>query len=69
LKHKEKELEKLRQAMGEVTFDMLRTRCIELARKGKREHVIALLDRYGVKLLTELPKEKYSEVYMEVKKC
>lgn len=63
-----KKTEKQVQATHDVTFEMLRDRLIELARDGKRENIRALLDRYGVRLLTELPREKYGEVYVEVEK-
>lgn len=61
-----KETENQGQVTNEVTFEMLRDRLIELARDGKREMVRALLNRHGVRLLTELPGEKYDEVFMEV---
>lgn len=61
-----KETENQGQAKNEVTFEMLRDRLIELARDGKRGMVRALLNRHGVRLLTELPGEKYGEVFMEV---
>lgn len=63
-----KDTNKQVQATSEVTFEMLRDRLIELARDGKREMIRVLLDKHGVRLLTELPREKYGEVYMEVEK-
>lgn len=65
---KSKPTENQLQTPQEVTFERLRDKLIELSRDGKRENIRALLDRYKVKLLTELPKEKYREVYMEVEK-
>jgi hypothetical protein len=62
------ETENQGQAPAEVTFMMLRERLIELARDGRRESIRVLLGRYGVGKLSELPKEKYGEVYMEVGK-
>lgn len=63
-----KKTESQGQALVEVTFTMLWERLIELARDGRQECIRALLGRYGVRKLTELPKEKYNEVFMEVEK-
>lgn len=51
-----------------ISFSILWQRCLELARQGRQEELRAMLQRHGVEKLTELPKEKYEEVLMEVEK-
>lgn len=49
-----------------VTFEQLQSKLIALSRSGRQESIKAMLNYYGVKKLSELPKEKYEEMYEEV---
>lgn len=54
------------QNQSQVTFNQLQSKLIELSRCGMQLSIRAMLNYYGVKKLSELPKEKYEELYREV---
>lgn len=56
------------QEQGFISFEKLQSKLIELSRSGRQEQIKAMLNRYGVKRLTQLPRERYEEVLMEVEK-
>jgi uncharacterized protein with von Willebrand factor type A (vWA) domain len=56
------------QALAEISFQKLWQRCLELARQGRHEDLRAMLMGHGVKRLTELPEEKYEEVFKELER-
>lgn len=51
-----------------ITLDELRAVLIQLSREGKQEQVKDLITRFGGKKLTDIPKEKYMDMYREVEK-
>jgi hypothetical protein len=52
-----------------VTLEAVRAKLAEISKAGKYEQVKALIEKYGVSKLTEVPKEKYSELLKEAGKC
>jgi hypothetical protein len=56
------------QNQSPITFTQLQSKLIELSRCGMQPSIRAMLNYYGVKKLSELPKEKYEELYREVSK-
>ena len=47
------------------TLEQVRAKLADLARSGKQAEVKALLGKFGVKKLTEVPAEKYPELMKE----
>lgn len=54
------------QNQSPITFTQLQTKLIDLSRCGMQSSIRAVLNYYGVKKLSELPKEKYEDLYREV---
>jgi hypothetical protein len=51
-----------------ITLDELREVLIAFSRDGKQEQVKDLITRYGGKKLTDIPEEKYMDMFKEVEK-
>ncbi|MFS1519650.1 hypothetical protein V1503_24805 [Bacillus sp. SCS-151] len=53
---------KTEEEQPKVTLEVVRAKLSDISQSGKQEEVKALLTSYGVKKLTQLPKEKYAEL-------
>lgn len=51
-----------------ITLENLRSKLIKLSKDGKKEDAIALINKFGGKKLTEVPKENYKALLREVEK-
>ncbi len=58
-------LETSKQEVKEITLQEVRDTLVRLSKNGKAEEVKALIKKFGATKLTELPKEKYSELLKE----
>lgn len=54
------------QNQSPITLTQLQSKLIDLSRCGMQSSIRAILNYYGIKKLSELPKEKYEELYREV---
>jgi len=45
-----------------ISLEVVRTKLAELSQNGKQKEVKALITSFGVKKLTDIPKEQYAEV-------
>jgi len=51
---------------SDITEDMVRKRCVEVAQKQGKEFVYKVLGNFGVQKLNMLPPDKYSAVYNQL---
>lgn len=53
---------KMESVVKEITLEEVRSRLTNLSQSGKQAQVKELINGFGVAKLTDIPKEKYSEV-------
>ena len=61
-----KEMQEIsKQEVKEITLQEVRDALARLSKNGRTEEVKALIKKFGATKLTEIPKEKYSELLKE----
>lgn len=48
-----------------ITKEELRAKLYDLGQKGKRDKVLELVNSYGATQISELPSDKYTEIYQK----